>query len=59
VISGILNQLAHDLAIDLDAAGSVVSSYLLAYGLSAPVLAALTSLYVERGGDEESPLDWN
>jgi len=43
VISGILNQLAHDLAIDLDAAGNVVSSYSLAYGLSAPFFAALTA----------------
>lgn len=43
VISGLLNQLAHDLAIDLDAAGNVVSSYSLAYGLSAPFLAALTA----------------
>ena len=43
VISGILNQLAHDLSIDLDAAGNVVSSYSLAYGLSAPFLAALTA----------------
>jgi MFS transporter, DHA1 family, inner membrane transport protein len=42
VISGILNQLAHDLSIDLEAAGTVVSSYSLAYGLSAPFLAALT-----------------
>lgn len=42
VISGILNQLAHDLSIDLDAAGNVVSSYSLAYGLSAPLLAAVT-----------------
>ena len=39
----ILNQLAHDLAIDLDAAGNVVSSYSLAYGLSAPFFAALTA----------------
>lgn len=45
VISGILNQVAHDLAIDLDAAGNVVSSYSLAYGLSAPFLAALTGRF--------------
>lgn len=45
VVSGILNQLAHDLAIDLDAAGNVVSSYSLAYGLSAPFLAALTGRF--------------
>jgi MFS transporter, DHA1 family, inner membrane transport protein len=45
VISGILNQLAHDLAIDLDTAGNVVSSYSLAYGLSAPFLAALTGRF--------------
>lgn len=43
VISGLLNQLAHDLSIDLDTAGNVVSSYSLAYGLSAPFLAALTA----------------
>lgn len=43
VISGILNQLAHDLSISLDAAGNVVSSYSLAYGLSAPFLAAFTA----------------
>ena len=42
VISGILNQVSHDLAIDLDAAGTVVSSYSLTYGLSAPFLAAFT-----------------
>ena len=45
VVSGILNQVAHDLAIDLDAAGNVVSSYSLAYGLSAPFLAALTGRF--------------
>lgn len=43
VISGILNQLAHDLTIDLDRAGNVVSVYSLAYGVSAPFLAALTA----------------
>ena len=42
VISGILNQLAHDLSINLEAAGTVVSSYSFAYGISAPFLAALT-----------------
>jgi len=42
VVSGLLNQLAHDLAIDLAAAGNVVSSYSLTYGLAAPLLAALT-----------------
>jgi MFS transporter, DHA1 family, inner membrane transport protein len=45
VVSGILNQVAHDLAIDLNAAGNVVSSYSLAYGLSAPFLAALTGRF--------------
>ena len=45
VVSGILNQVAHDLAIDLDAAGNVVSCYSLAYGLSAPFLAAITGRF--------------
>lgn len=45
VVSGVLNQIARDLAIDLDAAGNVVSSYSLAYGLSAPFLAALAGRF--------------
>lgn len=45
VVSGILNQVARDLTIDLDAAGNVVSSYSLAYGLSAPFLAAFTGRF--------------
>lgn len=45
VVSGILNQVAQDLAIDLDAAGTIVSSYSLAYGLSAPFLAAFTGRF--------------
>jgi len=45
VVSGILNQLAHDLAINLDVAGNIASSYSLAYGLSTPFLAALTSRF--------------
>lgn len=42
VVSGILSQVAHDLSISLDTAGNVVSAYSLAYGISAPFLAALT-----------------
>ena len=45
VVSGILNQVAHNLAIDLDAPGNVVSSYSLAYGPSGPILAALTGRF--------------
>ena len=45
VVSGILNQLAHDLAINLDVAGNIASIYSLAYGLSTPFLAALTSRF--------------
>lgn len=45
VVSGILNQIAHDLTINLDKAGTVVSSYSLAYGISAPFLAALTGRF--------------
>ena len=43
VVSGILNQVARDLAVDLDAAGHIVSSYSITYALSAPVLAVLTA----------------
>jgi DHA1 family inner membrane transport protein len=43
VVSGILNQVARDLAVDLDAAGRIVSSYSITYALSAPILAVLTA----------------
>jgi DHA1 family inner membrane transport protein len=43
VVSGILNQVARDLSVDLDAAGHIVSSYSITYALSAPVLAVLTA----------------
>lgn len=43
MIAGLLPALAHDLDVDLPAAGHLVTAFSLAYALGAPVLAVLTA----------------
>ncbi|MFE9417426.1 MFS transporter [Streptomyces griseofuscus] len=43
VLAGILPQIAHGLHISTGAAGQTITAFALAYGLTAPFLAALTS----------------
>ena len=43
VVAGLLPQIAADLSVSIEASGQVVTAYSLAYGLGAPVMAALTA----------------
>jgi predicted MFS family arabinose efflux permease len=43
VIAGLLPAIAHDLGVDIPAAGQLVTAFALAFAVSAPVLGAVTS----------------
>ncbi|MDT8331178.1 MFS transporter [Roseomonas gilardii] len=48
VVSGLLNEMASDLAIPVAQAGQVATVFAMAFGLSAPFLAALTARWPRR-----------
>jgi predicted MFS family arabinose efflux permease len=48
VIAGLLPAIAHDLGVDIPAAGQLVTAFALAFAVSAPVLGAVTSALDRR-----------